>query len=86
MGYPNYNELANCGSIIYTTPRSTGQIEEGPVGCSLSSPDKGIVSWQPKPLNSSFSTLITAPQLITDVHYWLGRAPRLFPHLDAPDA
>lgn len=62
MGHTHYNELANDGITIYAATRSTGQIEEGPVGYSLISLDQGIVSWRFKPLDSGFPfVLITAP-------------------------
>ena len=62
MGHTHYNELANDGTTIYAATRSTGQIEEGPVGCSLISLDEGVVSWRFKPLDSGFPfVLITTP-------------------------
>jgi hypothetical protein len=62
MGHTHYNELANDGTTLYAATRSTGQIEEGPVGYSLISLDQGIVSWRFKPLDGSFPfVLITAP-------------------------
>jgi Icc protein len=62
MGHTHYNELANDGTTIYAATRSTGQIEEGPVGYSLISLDQGVVSWRFKPLEGSFPfVLITAP-------------------------
>jgi len=62
MGHTHYNELANDGTTIYAATRSTGQIEEGPVGYSLVSLDQGIVSWRFKPLDGGFPfVLITAP-------------------------
>lgn len=62
MGHTHYNELANDGTTIYAATRSTGQIEEGPVGYSLISLDGGIVSWRFKPLDGAFPfVLITAP-------------------------
>jgi hypothetical protein len=62
MGHTHYNELANDGTTIYAATRSTGQIEEGPVGYSLISLDAGIVSWRFKPLDGAFPfVLITAP-------------------------
>ena len=62
MGHTHYNELANDGTTIYAATRSTGQIEEGPVGYSLTSLDQGIVSWRFKPLDGGFPfVLITAP-------------------------
>ncbi|RZK31782.1 MAG: metallophosphoesterase, partial [Hymenobacter sp.] len=62
MGHTHYNELANDGTTIYAATRSTGQIEEGPVGYSLISLDGGVVSWRFKPLDGGFPfVLITAP-------------------------
>ncbi|HET9503517.1 MAG TPA: metallophosphoesterase [Hymenobacter sp.] len=62
MGHTHYNELANDGTTIYAATRSTGQLEEGPVGYSLISLDQGVVSWRFKPLDGSFPfVLITAP-------------------------
>ena len=62
MGHTHYNELGNDGTTIYAATRSTGQIEEGPVGYSLISLDQGVVSWRFKPLEGSFPfVLITAP-------------------------
>jgi len=62
MGHTHYNELANDGHTIYATTRSTGQIEEGPVGFSVVAIDRGIVSWRFKPLNAGWPlVLITSP-------------------------
>ena len=62
MGHTHYNELANDGHAIFAATRSTGQIEEGPVGYSLISVDTGIVSWRFKPLHDAFPfVLITNP-------------------------
>jgi hypothetical protein len=62
MGHTHYNELSNDGTTIYAATRSTGQIEEGPVGYSLVSLDMGIVSWRFKPLDAAFPfVLVTAP-------------------------
>ena len=41
MGHTHYNELANDGRTIFAATRSTGQIEEGPVGYSIASVDGG---------------------------------------------
>ena len=46
MGHTHYNELANDGLALYSTTRSTGQIEEGPVGLSITNIDCGVVSWK----------------------------------------
>jgi len=62
MGHTHYNELANNGRTIYATTRSTGQIEEGPVGFSLVVIDRGVVSWRFKPLETAWPfVLITSP-------------------------
>ena len=62
MGHTHYNELANDGCTIFAATRSTGQIEEGPVGYSIVTIDGGIVSWRFKPLDDPFPfVVITAP-------------------------
>ena len=62
MGHTHYNELANDGQTIFAATRSTGQIEEGPVGYSLISIDNGIVSWRFKQLQDPFPfVMITSP-------------------------
>ena len=62
MGHTHYNELTNDGHTIYATTRSTGQIEEGPVGLSVAAIDGGVVSWRFKPLNAAWPlVLITSP-------------------------
>lgn len=62
MGHTHYNELANDGRTIYAATRSTGQIEEGPVGFSLTSVDDGVVSWRFKVLVDPWPfVLITSP-------------------------
>jgi Icc protein len=50
MGHTHYNEIANDGQTIYAATRSTGRIEEGPVGFSIANLDRGVVSWKFKPL------------------------------------
>jgi predicted phosphodiesterase len=73
MGHTHYNELANDGTTIYATTRSTGQIEEGPIGFSLVSLNGGVVSWRFKPLASPWPfVMITSPadhRLLTDVRH-----------------
>jgi 3',5'-cyclic-AMP phosphodiesterase len=61
MGHTHYNEIANDGHTIYATTRSTGQIEEGPVGFSLANLDGNVVSWKFKPLGDWPFVMITAP-------------------------
>lgn len=46
MGHTHYNELANDGRTVFMATRSTGQIEEGPVGFSAAAVDAGVVSWR----------------------------------------
>jgi len=41
MGHTHYNELANDGRTIFAATRSTGQIEEGPVGYAIAALDGG---------------------------------------------
>ena len=70
MGHTHYNELANDGRTIFAATRSTGQIEEGPVGYSLVTIDGRCVSWRFRPLGLEGPVvLITAPadrRLATD--------------------
>jgi Icc protein len=61
MGHTHYNELANDGKIIYAATRSTGQIEEGPPGFSVTTLDDGIVSWKFKPIGEWPLVMITTP-------------------------
>ncbi len=62
MGHTHYNELANDGRTIFAATRSTGQIEEGPVGYSVATLDNGVVSWRFKALDDAFPlVVITAP-------------------------
>jgi hypothetical protein len=61
MGHTHYNEIANDGRTIYAATRSTGQIEEGPVGFSLTSLDDGVVSWKFKSRGDWPFVMITSP-------------------------
>ena len=62
MGHTHYNELANDGHTIFAATRSTGQIDEGPVGYSVATLDSGVVSWRFKALDDAFPfAVITAP-------------------------
>ena len=62
MGHTHYNELAQDGATVFMATRSTGQIEEGPPGFSITALDGGVVSWRFKPLQSAWPfVLITAP-------------------------
>jgi Icc protein len=69
MGHTHYNELANDGRIVYAATRSTGQIEEGPPGFSMTVIDGDVISWKFKPLGAWPMVMITSPsdyRLITD--------------------
>jgi hypothetical protein len=62
MGHSHYDELANDGWTIFATTRSTGQIEEGPVGCAIATFDGGVVSWRFKSLDDALPfVIVTAP-------------------------
>jgi hypothetical protein len=62
MGHTHYNELANDGRTIFMATRSTGQIEEGPVGFSVAAIDAGVVSWRFAPLAGGWPlVLVTRP-------------------------
>lgn len=69
MGHTHYNEIANDGHTLYTTTRSTGQVEEGPVGFSITNLDHGVISWRFKVLGEWPFVMITSPgdeRLMTD--------------------
>ncbi|MGI4943555.1 MAG: metallophosphoesterase family protein [Janthinobacterium lividum] len=62
MGHTHYNELANDGGTIFMATRSTGQVEEGPPGCSIAAVDGGVVSWRFKALDDAWPfVLVTQP-------------------------
>jgi len=61
MGHTHYNELANDGRTVYSATRSTGQIEEGPVGYSITSIDGHVVSWRFIELGKLPVAIITSP-------------------------
>jgi hypothetical protein len=61
MGHTHYNELANDGRTIYAATRSTGQIEEGPPGFSVTAIDGDVVSWKFKERGVWPFVLITSP-------------------------
>jgi hypothetical protein len=61
MGHTHYNEIAYDGRTLYTATRSTGQIEEGPVGFSVTNVDRGVVSWRFKALGEWPLVMITMP-------------------------
>ncbi len=61
MGHTHYNEIANDGRTLYTATRSTGQIEEGPVGYSVTNIDGNVVSWRFVELGELPIAVITSP-------------------------
>ncbi len=62
MGHTHYNELANDGGTIFMATRSTGQVEEGPVGSSIAAIDGSSVSWRFKAVEDAWPfVLITSP-------------------------
>ncbi len=61
MGHTHYNELANDGKTIYAATRSTGQIEEGPPGFSITIVDGDVVSWKFKERGPWPFVMITSP-------------------------
>lgn len=70
-GHTHYNDVLNDGYVIYAATRSTGEIEEGPAGYSLSALDRDVISWRFKDLDSSWPfVLITSPsdlRMVTNV-------------------
>jgi 3',5'-cyclic AMP phosphodiesterase CpdA len=61
MGHTHYNEIANDGRTLYTATRSTGQIEEGPVGFSVTNIDEGVISWRFFEIGQDPAVTITSP-------------------------
>jgi Icc protein len=61
MGHTHYNETANDGPTLYSATRSTGQIEEGPVGYSVTNLDGNVVSWRFIELGKLPIAVITSP-------------------------
>lgn len=62
MGHTHYNELSNDGAVRYSATRSTGQIEEGPVGYSVTTIDENAFSWHFVELGSPGLCAITRPE------------------------
>jgi predicted phosphodiesterase len=61
MGHTHYNEIANDGRTLYSATRSTGQIEEGQVGYSITNIDGNVVSWRFVELGKLPIAIITSP-------------------------
>jgi 3',5'-cyclic-AMP phosphodiesterase len=57
--YPS--ELANDGHTIYATTRSTGQIEEGPQGFSITVIEDDVVSWKFRERGPWPFAMVTSP-------------------------
>lgn len=62
MGHTHYNEIANDGHTLYTATRSTGHIEEGPVGFSITNLDHDVLCWRFKPLGEWPFVIIISPR------------------------
>jgi Icc protein len=61
-GHTHYNELQNDGHVIYAATRSTGQVEEGAFGYSISAIDGDTPSWRFREAGTPWPwVLITAP-------------------------
>jgi len=72
MGHTHYNELANDGRTLYAATRSTGQIEEGPPGFSITVIDEDVVSWKFKERGGWPFVMLTSPadeRLITSARH-----------------
>jgi 3',5'-cyclic-AMP phosphodiesterase len=61
MGHTHYNEIANDGRTLYSATRSIGQIEEGPVGYSVTNIDGDVISWRFVELGKLPVVVITSP-------------------------
>jgi 3',5'-cyclic-AMP phosphodiesterase len=61
MGHTHYSEIANGGRTLYSATRSTGQIEEGPVGYPVTNLDGDVVRWRFVELGKSPVVVITSP-------------------------
>ncbi len=61
MGHTHYNEISNNGTTLFCATRSTGQIEEGPVGYSVLSFKGESFSWQFVRLGTPALVCIVSP-------------------------
>jgi hypothetical protein len=70
-GHTHYNDILNDGYVIYGATKSTGEIEEGPAGFSLSALDGDVISWRFKTLDTGWPfVMITSPsdlRLVTNI-------------------
>ncbi|WP_419728749.1 metallophosphoesterase family protein [Lichenicola sp.] len=61
-GHTHYNEILNDGHAISVAVRSTGQVEEGPVGFAVTVVEAGAVAWRFRTLeHPSPFCIVTAP-------------------------
>lgn len=64
-GHTHYNDLLNDGHVVYGATRSTGEIEEGPPGFTLSALDGDVVSWRFRTLGGGWPfVLVTSPSVL----------------------
>lgn len=61
MGHTHYNEISHDAKTLYTATRSTGQIEEGPVGFSVTNIDDNCFSWKFFEVGELPAVMITSP-------------------------
>ncbi|GAA3763894.1 metallophosphoesterase family protein [Terriglobus aquaticus] len=61
MGHTHYNEISNDGTVLYSATRSTGQVEEGAVGFSLTTIDDDVISWHFVKPDDAGLVAITSP-------------------------
>jgi hypothetical protein len=62
MEHTHYNETANDGRTLYSATRSARQIEEGPVGYSVTNIDGDVVSWRFVELGKLSVVVINSPR------------------------
>ena len=61
-GHTHYNEILNDGDTLSIAVRSTGQVEEGPVGFAVTVVEAGAVAWRFRTLDQpSPCCIVTAP-------------------------
>ncbi|WP_062013130.1 metallophosphoesterase [Aureimonas sp. AU4] len=69
-GHTHYNDLLNDGHVVYGATRSTGEIEEGAPGFSVSALDGDVLSWRFREMGHHGPfVLVTSPcdtRLVTD--------------------
>ncbi len=80
-GHTHYNELANDGTTVFAATRSTGQVEEGPVGYGVVTLDGGVVGWRFRALADPFPFVA----ITTPADHRL-RRERAMPDAPAPNA